>query len=410
MLRNDLHRLLRRQLKKAGIDPNDDKELKLLELVNEAYYSFDGDMNRIENILEESSKELFRANQILRHENEFAKSRLNNIVNNVHGVLFQTDQFGNFVYLNKAWNELTGLSWKRSLGKNYKDLLVGLNKTEKQRIKKFLHSKQEEYQTVFQYFKPNQEERWIDLNLSITRDKDGNPNGTIGTMIDVTSLKETEIKLNKASKAKDEFLSTMSHEIRTPLNAVIGLANVLLMEQHLPQQTENLEALKYSGEHLLGLINNILDLNKIHSGNVHYVEAQFSLDDLINEVRSHFKVVAADRDVTFEIVKDKNIPDHLLGDRLMLIQVIKNLLSNAFKFTDEGLVKLAIKMKYIKNDVVKLGFRVSDTGIGIPAEKQKTIFNSFVQAERNTSRLYGGTGLGLTISRKQLQYQNSDLN
>ncbi|MBT8286493.1 MAG: response regulator [Flavobacteriaceae bacterium] len=410
MLKKDRHRLLKRQIRKAGLQNYAGEKIsRFLDMIDEAYFSFDTDLNRVETILEESSKELFRVNQTLRNESEFAKSRLNNIVNSIHDVLFQTDNFGNFIYLNKAWYELTGLSWKRSIGKNYKNLMVGLNRQEKLRIKKFLKERKKDYRTVFKYYKPNRELKWIELNMSITYDKKGNANGTIGTMIDVTVLKETEIQLNKASQAKDEFLSTMSHEIRTPLNAVIGLTNILLLEEHLPKQIENLEALKYSGEHLLGLINNILDLNKIHSGHVHYVEAEFSMKDLINELHAHFRHTAGKRYLVFKISTDKNIPDAILGDRLMLIQVLKNLLGNAFKFTDNGKVELRIELMELDNAEVRLKFSVSDTGIGIPARKQKSIFNRFVQAEHNTSRLYGGTGLGLTISKKILNILNSDL-
>ncbi|MBT8271959.1 MAG: response regulator [Bacteroidia bacterium] len=334
---------------------------------------------------------------------------MRNIVNTVHDVLFQTDIHGNFVFLNKAWYELTGLSWKRSIGKNYKNLMVGMNRTEKIRIQRFLKERKKDYRTIFRYFKPNREVKWIELRMSITFDKKGNANGTIGTMTDVTNLKETEIELHKASQAKDEFLSTMSHEIRTPLNAVIGLTNILMMERTLPEQAEILQALKYSGENLLGLINDILDLNKIHSGNVHYVEAEFSLDDVLKEIHAQFKYLGKDKYLIFKITRDRNIPDALLGDRMMVIQVLKNLVSNAFKFTDKGLVELKVSRLELNNRIIRLEFRVNDTGIGIPEKKQKSIFESFVQAEKNTSRLYGGTGLGLTISKKILNIQGSEL-
>ncbi len=287
--------------------------------------------------------------------------------------------------------------------------MTGMNRHEKQRIKHFLSERKKNYNTVFKYFKPNREVKWIEINMSLTFDKKGNPTGTIGTMSDVTTLKETEIELQRASQAKDEFLSTMSHEIRTPLNAVIGLTNIMLMEEHLPNQVENLQALKYSGEHLLGLINNILDLNKIHSGHVNYVESEFSVSDLLKELESNFKYVAKDKFLVFRISRDIGIPDDLLGDRMMIIQVLKNLLGNAFKFTERGLVELKIEKLELNNGLVKLRFSVSDTGIGIPIKKQKDIFDSFVQADYNTSRLYGGTGLGLTISKKILSFMNSDL-
>lgn len=410
MLEQDKHRLLKRQLKKSKFNFSDYQEYsKFLEQVNNAYIGFDQDIVRIENILEESSKELFKANQVLVSENYSAKTQLNSIVNTIQGVLFQTDLRGNFKYLNKAWEELTGLTLKESLNKSYKTLLFGKNKKERLKLKLFLARKNDEYKTVFKYYTPSKEKKWIELNLSITLDENGNPDGTIGTMTDVTNLKETEIELNLANKSKDKFLSTMSHEIRTPLNAVIGLSDILLMDEYLPEQLENLEALKYSGEHLLGLINDILDINKIQSGKIKFEESEFSLDYLMKTVQSDFKILGQDKYLVFRIVKDKNIPDYLIGDSLKLAQVLKNLLSNAFKFTDRGVIQLSIKTKKINKNKISLSFEVKDTGIGISLDKQKSIFKSFTQAESNTTRLYGGTGLGLTISKNLLKIQKSKL-
>jgi len=246
MLNNDLHRLLKRQLKKSKLETSDGYDFdKFLDMVNDAYKSFDKDVLHIEHILEKSSKELFKANKFLKLESDFSKTQLENIMNSVQGVLFETDEFGNFIYLNPAWEELTGLTIKESINKNFRDIFIEANLTEKKRIKQFLAQKQSSYQTVFKYNSPNNKKKWIKVNLTLTKNVEGRYNGSIGTMIDITSLKETEIKLNKANKTKDDFVSMMSHEIRTPLNAVIGLSNILLMEEYLPKQLENLKALKY---------------------------------------------------------------------------------------------------------------------------------------------------------------------
>ena len=191
--------------------------MSFLQMVDNAYKSFDKDVNHIENILEESSKELFRANQQLKIESASTKAQLVNIMNSVQGVLFETDTEGNFIYLNKAWEDLMGLKIRDSIGKNFSDLLKEKNKKELAAIRRFLGEKQNRYHRVFKYITPNNEVKWIKMNLKLSKYMDGSISGAIGTMIDITSLKETELKLNQASKAKDEFLSMISHEIRTPL-------------------------------------------------------------------------------------------------------------------------------------------------------------------------------------------------
>jgi len=410
MLKNDIHRLLRRQITKSGFTFSFVLEnADFFEMINEAYVSFDKDIIHVEHILEESSKELFKANQALKNEHDDTKSKLDNIVNTINDVLFQTDIYGNFIYLNHAWEALTGLTVKQSLNKNYKELLKGMNKAEKFRLQEFLLEAQEDYQLVFKYYTPDQDKKWIDLQVSRTKDSEGVSTGAIGTMTDVTQIKETEIELQKASKIKDDFISTISHEIRTPLNAVIGLSNVMLMENFLPDQLENLEALKYSGEHLLALINDLLDLNKLQSEEIQLVQTDFNLKELLNSLLSNFKPLGKDKFLTFRVAMDKRIPNNIMGDSLKLSQVLNNLLSNSHKFTEAGAIVLSLNLLEESESDVKLRFMVKDTGIGVPYNKQGAIFKSFVQAGDSTKKLYGGSGLGLTISRKILQLQDSDL-
>jgi len=222
-------------------------------------------------------------------------------------------------------------------------------------------------------------------------------------------LKETEVELQKASKSKDEFLSTMSHEIRTPLNAVTGLTNILLMEDYLPEQVENLKALKYSGEHLLGLINDLLDFDKIKSGKLKVTEKDFSLHYFLENIKSHFQLRAEKKGVVFNVKKENDLPDNIIGDKLKLTQIVKNLLSNSLKFTEKGSIVLSVENLGINNNKISLKFSIVDTGIGISKSRQESIFDSFMQANSETSIKYGGTGLGLSISKKLLNLQDSDL-
>ena len=410
MLGNDLHRLLKRQLKKSGLNIADHPVYaEFLGMIDRAYKSFDADFSRIENILEESSKELFKANQLLKLESASTKIKLENILNSVQGVLFEADIDGKLIYLNKAWEEIIGLKIKDSLGKNYQEIFTGKNKDQVASLKKSLKPNQEYFKTLLEFHDANSNIKWLEINLALTKDANGNRKGTIGTITDVTSLKETEIKLHVANKAKDDFLSTISHEIRTPLNAVVGLSNILNMEEHLPNQIENLEALKYSSEHLLGLIDDILEINQIEATQLQLEKCKFNLLDFLRTIKYHFKLIASEKKLDFRIEKDINVPNFLVGDTLRLSQILKNLLSNAFKFTEEGSVILHVEYLGEKNGLYKLGFKVSDTGIGIPYDKQHQIFEKFTQATKDTKRLYGGTGLGLSISKELLKLKGSEL-
>lgn len=409
MLNKDYHRLLKRQLKKTGLDISKNPELvSFFNMVNEAYKSFDNDVKHIENILEESSKELYVANRRLIKERDSTNKKIEHIVDNIGGVLFETDLDGNFTFLNNAWTEYSGIPIENAIGKSFRHFLHGENIDGFKRFDELFSKEKEHIKFIFKNLRGN-ELMWFEVKSKLIKDHKGNSTGFIGTIIDITNLKETEIELHRASKSKDEFLSTMSHEIRTPLNAVTGLTNILLMEEYLPDQLENLKALKYSGEHLLGLINDLLDFDKIKSGKLKLVEKDFSLNYFLESIKSHFGLRIEKKGLIFNVIKENDVPDNIIGDKLKLTQIIKNLLSNSLKFTEHGCINLSIKNLGVKENKVKLVFKVIDTGIGISKSRQESIFESFMQANSETSVKYGGTGLGLSISKKLLNLQGSDL-
>ncbi|TYA69798.1 PAS domain-containing hybrid sensor histidine kinase/response regulator [Seonamhaeicola marinus] len=410
MLNNPEHRLLKRQLKKSNLEhlSSDPNFAKFLEFINSAYFSFDRDLNRIENILEQSSKELVIANKQLIIERDKTKNKLANLVDNIGGVIFETDPIGNFTFVNHAWETYSGYSINETIGKNFLDFLKEEDIDGDKSIRQIFGKKRNKIKFIFKH-KNKDKLMWFELKAKSIENEVGRFTGYIGTISEVTNLKETEIELHKASKAKDAFLSTMSHEIRTPLNAVTGLTNILLMEEHLPDQLENLKALKYSGEHLLGLINDLLDFDKIKSGKIKLNEKDFNLTALLENIKSHFIIRAEKNGIIFNVIKENDLPEYIIGDQLKLTQVIKNLLSNSLKFTEKGSIILKIKKLQTENNKVTLRFKVIDTGIGISKAKQKSIFESFVQANSDISVKYGGTGLGLSICKQLLGIQNSDL-
>lgn len=246
--------------------------------------------------------------------------------------------------------------------------------------------------------------------------ENGKVNRYMGVMVDISVRKEQEMELIKAkeqaeeaSKAKEQFLSTMSHEIRTPMNAVIGMANILLQENPMPHQMENLTTLKFSAEGLMGLLNDILDFNKIEAGKLIINRYPLNLKTLIEGIWNVHKHIAKKKGITLELNFDPEIPHNLLGDTLRINQIITNLTSNAIKFTEYGKVIIKVKLEKETKQTASVFFSVCDTGIGIPTEKQKLVFQEFTQANYQTARKYGGTGLGLAISRQLVSLMKGEI-
>ncbi|MCC5661547.1 response regulator [Nostoc sp. XA010] len=222
------------------------------------------------------------------------------------------------------------------------------------------------------------------------------------------SLEQKAEQLELSSKYKSEFLANMSHELRTPLNSLLILARLLAdnsLKNLTDKQVEYSRTIYSAGTDLLELINDILDLAKIESGTMSLDIEQIALVDLEKSLEQTFRQVAHNKELSFTIERDEKLPPTIYNDSKRLQQVLKNLLANAFKFTEQGGVKLQIGIatKAGEGDNSMIAFAVSDTGIGIPEEKQKVIFEAFQQADGTTSRKYGGTGLGLSISRELAQ-------
>jgi PAS domain S-box-containing protein len=339
------------------------------------------------------------------------------VVNNIAEVVFQTDAEGKWNFLNPAWARITGFSTEESLGKPYAGYLHPDDRDKSAELFNPLVRHEREFvRQEIRFLTRDGSFKWVELFAQLTLDGERRVLGTSGTIMDISERKAVEETLirakeqaEEAAAAKQSFLSMMSHEIRTPMNAVIGMTHLLLQETPRADQLENLNILKFSADNLLVLINDILDYSKIEAGKITFEEVDFDLRRLIGSVEQSMLYKAQEKNIMLDVTVDEHVPGMVVGDPVRLGQILNNLVSNAIKFTERGIVRIDAKVVDLTDEAAAITFAVSDTGIGIPEDKLEFIFEHFTQAGSDTTRKFGGTGLGLAITKRLLEMQNSQI-
>lgn len=339
------------------------------------------------------------------------------------------------IYINKAFEKITGYRITEIVGRPFLFLLDNEeNKEAKTQLLEAMKSGGN-CDINISLFRKDGRKVWVELNISPVFSSAGDLTHYVGIQSDITDQKKVEqelkqyardlertkksledkagelastinqlesakLKAEEATKAKSEFLANISHEIRTPLNGIIGMTELVLDTELVPEQKEYLDTIKVSSESLLTIINDILDFSKIEAGKLELYDDKFSLRESIGETIKTLAIRAHQKGLELLYNISADVPDALIGDPGRLRQILMNLVGNSIKFTESGQIIIRVTTKRKGTDKIRLHFSVEDTGIGIPREKQKLIFNAFDQVDSSSARHYGGTGLGLTISSK----------
>ncbi len=417
-----LHSLLHRQLKKLGAgvaDPPDAATWhRLLEQISQNYESADEERFLLERSLDASSTEMRELFEAVRASSESrlaserdklreSEERYRRLVQTAPEVIFSLSSDGATVTsLNQAFERLTGWTCDRWLGRPLASLIHPQDLAHAdQRVQQTLRG---EYPPAFELRLQTRAGEYLDAELTMTRLVEGETvSGILGIAHDVGARKRIQQALRAAkeaaeaaSQAKSDFLANMSHEIRTPLNAIIGLTSLLLDSSLPPDLSGYVETIRSSGDTVLALINDLLDFSKIESGMMELEEQPFGLKDCLAGPLDLLAAKAEAKGLELGCNLDASCPEVVVGDVTRLRQILVNLLSNAVKFTSQGSVTVAARCRPTGGELLELELAVRDTGVGIAADKMEKIFQSFSQADASTSRNYGGTGLGLTISQR----------
>ena len=322
------------------------------------------------------------------------------------GILIE-DTKGLITFVNPSLEQIIGYKSKELIGKHWKHIIP---KEDLIKIKGKTNSRSSTHAEKYEARLKAKDGRIIPVLISAqTLIKGDKFVGVLSAFTDITDLVEARKDAQTANQAKSEFLANMSHEVRTPMNGIIGMTELALGTKLSREQFGYLEAIKEAGESLMTIINDILDFSKIEAKKIKIENLNFNFRDSLGDIVSAMALQAHKKDIELVYRVNSDIPDYLIGDPGRIRQILFNLISNAVKFTQKGEVAVEVRMKEKDNSHIHLQFTVRDTGIGIPEKQQEKIFKAFTQADGSTTRKYGGTGLGLTISTQLIHLMNGDI-
>lgn len=333
-----------------------------------------------------------------------------NLLDQLSEAIYFTSADGQFLEFNKATGELLGYTSEELRKLNARHIYASPG--DRETFVNIINEKNEVVDYEVQLKRKNGEIIDCLETSTVKFSSSGNIIGYQGIIRDITFRKKAEALqrgkdlAEQANKFKAEFLANMSHEIRTPMNAIVGMVHLLHQTELTPKQVEYLHAIDTSAASLLELINDILDFSKIEAGKLQLEEKYFSLRQGISDLIETIRFKADEKNLKLELDIDEHIPAFISGDPLRLNQILLNLVSNAIKFTQQGEIRVMVKLIDMINQKARILFTVSDTGIGIAPGKLNTIFDSFTQATTDTTRIYGGTGLGLAIVKRLIDMLN----
>ena len=344
------------------------------------------------------------------------EQKYRNIISNMNLGLLEVDQNDVIIFCNQSFESISGYELEEIKGKKRADLFAsGANRV-------IMETQNENRKTgttdSYEVLVKNKrgEARWWLISSAPNYNDKGEFIGSIGINLDITEQKRLGYELEEALKnaqaaaqAKEAFLANMSHEIRTPLNGIIGMIRELRKEELTARQQHQLGNANKAARHLLSIVNNILDITKIEAGELELDRQHFSLRELLNDVNSILKTEAEKKDIYFYASLDTSLSEIFIGDESRLRQILLNLAGNAIKFTEQGEVTISCKALQKRGALQSIQISVKDTGIGMDAAFVKNVFNKFQQEDTSISRRFGGTGLGLFITKELVDLMNGEI-
>ena len=372
------------------------------------------DMNLIKGIASQTAVNIAEALSFQKLQESEEKHRT--ILESIEEGYFEVDLAGNFTFVNDAVCKILGYSHEelRSMNnRGYTDLETSGRMYEA--FNRIYRTGKPATIIDYEIIRKDGGTRDLELSASLLKDPAGEPAGFRGVIRDVTERKHAEVMRREklaaeaASRAKSKFLANMSHEIRTPLNGIIGMTELAMMTDMDSNQHNILQTIQTESNSLLGIINDVLDFSKIEAEMLELEEISFDLTSMVENLVNGFAHRAKQKGLEIKASLATDVPSGVIGDPGRLRQILTNLVANAIKFTLKGEINIDVHVAEDLGKSVKLRFSVRDTGIGIPKDKKATIFESFTQVDSSTTRKYGGTGLGTTISKQLAELMGGEI-